>query len=122
MARWIQEVPLSDPDGRYTLIAGWWPTTFYRVMTLQVKIASATEGISVLTRELCEMFPERCGSSRDYFVTAVYKTNRYGNPQTKHWIREFEYPDKTRAMQGHDRIVAALAQGRRFLSRLPASL
>ena len=87
-------------------------------MTLQVKVASASEGISVLTRQLCEMFPDRCGSPRDYFATSVHKTDRHGNPRTRHSIRKFEYPDKTTAMQGHDEVVAALARGRRFLSRL----
>ena len=52
MARWIQNVNPNDFDVLGdTIIAGWWPSTFYRVMTWKVS---------------------------DSFVTTVQKTDRDG--------------------------------------------
>lgn len=69
MARWVQDIKLSDPDTLYTIVAGWWPTTFWSVMTWERKVASAAEGIALLNRQLCEAFPEKCGPARDYYIS-----------------------------------------------------
>jgi hypothetical protein len=122
MARWVQNVELGEPGVvGYTVIAGWWPTTFHRVITFEVKIASATEGISVLTRQLREAFPEKCGPSRDYFVTRVHRTNRHGTLKPEEPQCETEYSDRAAACEGHRQIVAALAHGEGALFRLLSS-
>jgi hypothetical protein len=122
MARWIQNVELSDPEVvGYTVVAGWWPTTFHRVITLPVKVLSATDGHGLLTRRLCEMFPEKCGPPRDYYVTRVHKTDRYGVPKSENPKFETECSDRAGACEGHRQIVAALAKGKRSLFRPPSN-
>lgn len=120
MARWIQNVQLSDPTSvGYTRIAGWWPTTYYVVMTLETPVASATDGIGKLTRLLHEMAPDNCGTALDYYTTLVQKSDQYGI--AKHPDRpecQIEYPTREEALIGHNLIVEALAQGRWHLLRL----
>jgi hypothetical protein len=116
MARWIRE--LSSTAGGMvgdTIIAGWWPTTFHRVMTWEVKIASATEGISVLTRQLYET---KGVAAKDFFVTVVHKTDRWGVSKSEDPDYEIDYLDRAGACEGHRQIVAALMQGKRSLNRL----
>lgn len=112
MARWIQNIAANDPvvvgD---TIIAGWWPFTFYRVMTWEVRAASATEGILALTRKLQEM--DNPGTVRDYFITTVQKTDRDGFAKSEDPQFETTYSNKTAAHEGHARIVAAVADGKR---------
>ena len=116
MARWIRELDSGSPEViGDTIIAGWWPTTFHRVMTWEVKIASATQGISVLTRQLYEM---KGVAAKDFFVTVVHKTDRWGASKSEDPEYEIEYPDRAWAYEGHRQIVAALAQGKRYLHRL----
>src|SRR5450759_3112275 len=98
MASWVQNVELGETGVvGYTVVAGWWTTTYHRVITFEVKIASATEGISVLTRQLCEAFPEKCDPARDYFVTRVHKIDRYGMPKSNDPECEAEHADRARA-------------------------
>jgi hypothetical protein len=89
MARWIQNINPNDFDVLGdTIIAGWWPFTFYRVMTWKI-------------------------NAQDSFVTVVQKTDRNGFAKSEDTQFETGYPDKTSAREGHSRIVAAVAQGKR---------
>lgn len=98
MTRWIQEITPNDFDVvADTIIAGWWPFTFYRVMTWKTK-----------------------GPFETAFVTTVQKTDRYGFAKSEHPQFEIKHSDKAQARYGHDQIVAAVAQGkrsRRYLER-----
>jgi hypothetical protein len=119
VARWITNVDLSDPDAvGYTIIAGWWPTRYYRVLTTGMKVAGATEGTALLTRQLHERFPDECGPARDYFVTVVHRTNRYGIPRKSDSDFEVEFHSREEAVLGHSQVVQALGQGKRHLSHL----
>jgi hypothetical protein len=109
MARWNRDVKLSDPESvGYTVIAGWWPTTYHRVITFEVSVASATDGLAALTKQLHEMFPERCGPARDFFMTRVHRTDRYGIPKSERPTHEIEYQTRAEALDGHRKIVAVL--------------
>jgi hypothetical protein len=114
MARWIRHISPNDPDiVGDTIIAGWWPFTFHRVVTWRVKAASASDGVLALQRK---MF----GADRDYFVTIVQKTDRNGFAKLDDSEFETRYPDQNTAREGHARIVAGLARGSlpRFTSGL----
>ncbi len=92
MARWIQNINSNDFDVvGDTLIAGWWPFTFHRVMTWKVKLTL---------------------SPQNSFVTIVQKTDRNGFAKSEDAVFEATYSDKAAASWSHERIVAAVAKGK----------
>jgi hypothetical protein len=117
MARRVQDVESVKPEVvADTVVAGWF--TCHRVKTWQVKIASTPEGKAALSGQLREMYPEKCGPARDFFVTRIQKTNRRGRPKSDGPEWEAEYPNRLLAVEGHQRIVAALKKGEHSLLRL----
>lgn len=106
MARWIRDIPSNDPDVvGDTIIAGWWPFTFHRVMTWKAKAFSSTDGILASQRQLF-------GAVQDYFVTIVQKTDRDGFAKSEDSLFETKYSDRTVAREGHTKIVTAVARGK----------
>ena len=123
MARWTRNLELSSENSvGHTIIAGWWPTTYYRVLTMEIKVASATEGVAFLTHQLQQKCPDKCGLARDYFVALVHRTDRYGFPKTNGPVYEVEFQYRDEAILGHRQIVQALGQSERSLSCLLSTL
>jgi hypothetical protein len=123
VARWIDnyEVKGRDPECvGHAVIAGWWPTTYYTVLTLEENLASARDGILALTRHIYELDAGKEEFVRDSYVTVVMKCDRYGmSPPQSDPIAEVEYADRSKAADGHQRIVQAVAEGgKRGLFRL----
>jgi len=57
-ARWVLHNPSPEPTYvGYSIVAGWWPTTYHLVCTLLFAQASSDTPLAVLTRKLKDLFP-----------------------------------------------------------------
>jgi hypothetical protein len=109
MARWILENPNPRPRLAHTLIAGWWPTTYYLVGTIEHLGATGREPMKELVRSIPGSNPQ------DEYVVQVFRCNRSGVPKTwDHPYYEKSYTDKHQALEAHRQIVRLLSRGRRI--------
>jgi hypothetical protein len=113
MARWISNNPSPQPPVlAQTRIAGWWPTTYYFVTTLEHRGATGEDPLQVLTRSLPG------AKAKDCFVTLVYKVKRDTFPHYDDPYHMREYSDKDAATVGHEETVRLLAAGNLPLKRI----
>ena len=69
---------------------------------MEMKVATATEGIALQTRLLHEMFPEKCGPAKDCFVTLIHRIDKYGVPKNRDAsLCEITYATREQATAGH---------------------
>lgn len=109
MARWILENPNPSPRLAHTLIAGWWPTTYYLVGTIEHLGATGHDPMKELIRSIPGSNPQ------DEYIVQVFKCNRDGIPKT--WDRPYyerSYPNQMEALKAHQEVVQLLTKGRRL--------
>ena len=106
MARWIWENPEPAPRLAHTIIASWWPGTYYMVGTLEYRAATGEEPMKKLIRSLD-------ADQHDEYIVQVFKCNRSGLP--KNWecpYYEGSYQDRHKAIEAHREVVRLLASGK----------
>jgi hypothetical protein len=108
-ARWILENPNPSPRLAHTLIAGWWPTRYYLVTTIERLGATGNSPIKELIRSIPGSDPQ------DEYLVQVFKCNRSGVP--KIWARPYyerSYRTKRQSLEAHSQIVRLLSKGKRL--------
>jgi hypothetical protein len=96
----------------HTIIAGWWPTTYRLVGTIEYLGATGTDGLLELTRSLPGANP------RDEYIVQVFKCDRYGTPTPQDPYYERSYDTKEQALQAHREVVRLLCAGKLKLKRI----
>src|SRR5436305_258869 len=105
MARWILENPNPAPRIAHTIIAGWWPTIYYMVGTIEHLIATGDGPMERLIRSLNQ-------AAQDEYVVQVFKTNQQGVPKTSDPYYERSFHTRKEAIDAHHEAVKLLAAGR----------
>lgn len=113
MARWILENPDPSPRLAHTIIAGWWPTTYYYVGTIEYLGASGDSPLQQLTRSIPGANP------RDEYIVEVYKCDRHGWPNPRDPYYAASYDTKDQAVTAHHEVVRLLSAGKLKLKRIP---
>jgi hypothetical protein len=111
MPRWIWENPTPAPRLAHTIIAMWWPWSYYTVTTVPYMGATGNDPLLKLTR----LIPG--ADVRDEYVVQVFKCDRYGTVRYEpRYERCFEKP--AQAIENHREVVRLIAQGKLPLKRL----
>lgn len=115
-ARWVLHNPSPEPTYvGYSIVAGWWPTSYHLVCTLLFAQASSDAPLAALTRKLKDSLPDRSNEPplEDYYETRVFRCNSDGwTRYTEHvWFKQ-QYRDLERARAGHKETVDLLVDGR----------
>ena len=84
-----------------------------------VNVASSTEPLAVLARQVGRLFPDKeTGPVEDYYVTRVYKCDGHGMIKEPGYLfYQRESPDLEKAKAGHKETLDLLMQGRLPLKR-----
>jgi hypothetical protein len=104
--------PNLEPWLAHTIIAGWWPTTYHLVGTIEYLGATGADGLLELTRSLPGANP------RDEYIVQVFKCDRYGSPTPQDPYYEQSYDTKEQALEAHREVVRLLCAGRLKLKRI----
>ena len=112
MPRWVVGHQNVDPWLAHTLIAGWWPTTYRLVGTIEYLGATGTGGLKELTRSLPGANP------RDEYIVQVFKCDRYGLPTPRDPYYEQSYDTKEQALEAHREVVRLLCAHQLKLKRI----
>ena len=97
----------------YTIIAKWWPGSYYLAMTFKPDSSSP---LVRLTQSIVQRVPYADAAlGPDRFLTQVFRCNKDGAVHSiEEPLYEQEYFDLSAAREGHQRIVEALEHGRKL--------
>ena len=111
-ARWVLNNPSPEPWVGYSIVAGWWPTTYLLVCTLLLDSASSDGSLAVLRRQLGDLFPNKGDEPvRDYYETRVFKCDSQGYRKSPDYVLfKRQYADLEQARIGHKETVDRLMQ------------
>ncbi len=105
-ARWTADSPSQNPPVMaWTVVARWFPNTYHLVSTLELRMRSSDDPLSVLLRKADP-------DVQDTWVTQVFRCSRDGFQHSDNPLYKREYFDEGAARVGHMEIVDALAKGR----------
>jgi hypothetical protein len=105
-ARWVQNITsLQPPIVAWTVLARWFPKTYFLVSTLEVRTASSDDPMSTILRRLNP-------DVQDTWVTQVFRCSRDGFRHADKPLYSREYSDEDSAKRGHAEIVEALQNGK----------
>jgi hypothetical protein len=112
-ARWVSHNPSPTPPAvAQSIVAGWWPTTYYLVSTLFIDTASSNDALAKLTRQISKT------PVQDSYVTQVLKCDKGGWPTSHNvFFYKREYETLEQAQRGHDETVNLLRRGKLNLKK-----
>jgi hypothetical protein len=112
MPRWISDNPNPAPRLAHTIIAGWRPTTYYMVGTIEYLGATGTDGLKPLIRSLPGVHP------RDEYIIEVFKCDRYGMPRPRDPYYQHHCDTREQALEAHGEVVRLLCAHKLKLKRV----
>src|SRR5271157_5971780 len=90
-ARWVENAPsVSPPTVAWTVVARWLPKSYFLVSTLELRIATSDDTLSVLLRKFDP-------NARDKWVTQVFRCTRDGFGHSDEPLYKREYSDEDAA-------------------------
>ena len=105
-ARWTRNLGSLESDGmQRTVIARWWPSTYYVVSTIEVHIASSEDLLATLIKKIPG------ADIRDKWVTQIFRCDRYGLSNRDHALYSQECTDLVQAKLSHETVVHFLETG-----------
>jgi hypothetical protein len=104
-ARWVQDITsLKPPTVAWTVVARWFPKTYFLVSTLELR-AKSDDPMDALW---CKLNPD----AQDTWVTQIFRCSRDGFQHSDKPLYRREYSDEDAAKRGHAEIVGALQNGK----------
>jgi|ERR1700722_4989174 len=113
-ARWVLHNPSPEPMYvGYSIVAGWWPTTYRLVCTLALAQGFPDAPSAVLTRKFKDSsLGEKNVASAGHYETRVFRCDSNGWTKTREyvWFKR-QYADLESARAGHGETVHLLVSG-----------
>lgn len=104
-ARWVQNITsLKPPVVAWTIVARWFPKTYFLVSTLELR-ANSDDPMRALWRKLNP-------DAQDTWVTQIFRCSSDGLQHSDEPVYRREYSNDDAAQHGHAEIVDALQNGK----------